>query len=70
MQRQNAGSIPFIVIIIIIIILLFGAASAAYGSSQTRGQIGATAASLATATATQDPMHLRPTPQLTATSDP
>ena len=36
----------------------FRATTAAYGSSQGRGQIGATAADLATATATQDPSHV------------
>ena len=35
--------------------LLFRAAPVAYGTSQVRGQIGAAAAGLTTATATQDP---------------
>ena len=39
-------------------ILLFRAAPAAYGSSQARGQTGATAASYTTAIATQDPSHV------------
>ena len=38
--------------------LLFRAAPTVYGDSQARGQIGATAASLPTATATQDPSHI------------
>ena len=50
---------------------LFRAALTAYGGSQARGPIGATATSLVTATATWDPKPcLRPTPQLTAMPDP
>ena len=43
----------------------------AYGSSQARGQIGATAAGLhfSHSNVGSEP-HLRPTPQLTATPDP
>ena len=43
---------------------LFRASPAAYGSSQARGQIGATAASL------HHSHILQTTPQLTATPDP
>ena len=47
----------------------FMAQVAAYGSSQARGQIGATAASLRHSN-TGSETHLQPTPQLTATRDP
>ena len=42
----------------------------AYGGSQARGPIGATAASLTTDTAIGTEPHLQPTPQLTAMPDP
>ena len=59
------------IIIIIIIILLFRAALAAYGSSQDRGQIGATAAGLHHSHShAGSEQHLWPTPQLMATPDP
>ena len=50
---------------------LFRAASAAYGSSQARGQIQVTAGGLhhSHINARSEP-HLHPTPQLTATKDP
>ena len=41
----------------------------AYGGSQARGQIGATAAGLCHSNTGSEP-HLRPIPQLTATPDP
>ena len=44
--------------------LLFRAVPAAYGGSQARGRTGTSAASLG------HKLHLRPTPQLTATPDP
>ena len=47
--------------------LSFRAASAAYGSSQARGQIRAAAAGLHCA---RSDLHLQTTPQLTATPDP
>ena len=51
--------------------LLFHLFSAAYGSFQTRGQIGAAAASLHHShSSARSKLHLRPTPQLTATLDP
>ena len=40
-------------------VLLFRVSPTAYGRSQARGQTGATAASYTTATATQDPSHIR-----------
>ena len=56
---------------IIIIIAFFRAASAAYGSSQARGRIGATAASLYHSYSnTGSELHLRPTSQLSAMLDP
>ena len=44
----------------------------AYGDSQAKGPLGATAVGQARATAMKDPLGatLQPTPQLTATSDP
>ena len=43
----------------------------AYGNSQARGQIGAPAASLHHSHSNMgSELHLRPTPQLTATPDP
>ena len=39
-------------------LFLFRAAPAAFGDSQAKGQIGAVAAGLATATAVQDPSHV------------
>ena len=52
-------------------LLSFRAAPAAYGGSQARGQIGATAAGLSQShsNARSEP-HLRPTPQLMAMPDP
>ena len=44
--------------------LLFRAAPTAYGTSQARGEIKATA------TVTWNPSRLQPTPQLTVTPDP
>ena len=52
-------------------ILLFRATPMAYGSSQARGQIGATAASLRHSHSNaRSQLHLQPTAQLTATPDP
>ena len=52
-------------------ILLFRAAPMAYGGSQARGQIRATAAALyRNHRDTGSKLHLRPTPQFTATPDP
>ena len=48
---------------------LFRDASAAYGSSQARGKIRATAASPGHSNAGSEP-HLQTTPQLTAAPDP
>ena len=51
--------------------LLFRAAPAAYGSSQAKGQIGATATSLYHSHSNaRSELHLQPTPQLTARQDP
>ena len=50
---------------------LFGATSAAYISSQAKGQIRAVAAGLRHSHSNSgSELHLRPTPQLTATPDP
>ena len=56
---------------IYLFILLFSAAPMAYGDSQARGGIGATAAGLrhSHSNARCDP-RLQPTPQLKATPDP
>ena len=49
---------------------LFRASPAAHGGSQARGLIGAVAASLCQSHSnTRSKLHLRPTPQLTATPD-
>ena len=69
--------LPSSLIIIIILLLLlllfcfFRAAPAAYGGSQARGQIGATAASLHHSHSNPGPeLYLQPTPQLTAMAEP
>ena len=50
---------------------LFKAAPTAYGGSQARGQIGATAAGLCHSHSnTGSEQHLQPTPQLMAMPDP
>ena len=55
---------------VVVVVLLFRATPAAYGSSQARDQIGATAASLhhSHSNMGSEP-HLQPTPQLMATPD-
>ena len=59
------------IIIIIIIIWLFRTTPAAYGGSQARGQIGATAAGLHHSHNNVGSLpQLQPTPQLAATLDP
>ena len=60
-----------IYLFIYFLILLFRAIPAAYGGSQARGLIGATAAGLrhSPSNAGSEP-HLRPTPQLMAILDP
>jgi len=56
---------------IFLLFVLFRAAPAAYGGSQARGLIGATAASLRHSHSnTRSKPRLRPTPQLTARPDP
>ena len=58
-------------IIFFFFFLTFLAAPKAYGSSQTRGQIRATAASLHQSyNNTGSELHLQPTSQLTAMPDP
>ena len=54
-----------------VLCVFFGATTAAYGSSQARGLIGATVASLhhSYSSARSKP-HLRPTPELMAMLDP
>ena len=57
--------------IILFLFFLFMAAHAAYGSSQAKGQTGATAASLSYSRSNTGPKpHLLPTPQLAAVPDP
>ena len=57
--------------IFIFIFLLFRAAPTAYGGSQTRGCIRATAAGLSHSHSnTESESRLQPTPQLTATLNP
>ena len=52
-------------------LLFFRAAPVAYGGSQARGPIRATAASLCYSHSnTRSKPHLQPTPQITATPDP
>ena len=53
----------FVVVVVVIVVLLFRAALAAYGGSQARGRIGATAAGLnhSHSNAGSEP-HLQPTP--------
>ena len=52
------------------ILLLFRASPVAYGGSQARGLIGATATSLCHSHSNASPKtRLQPTPQLAATSD-
>ena len=54
-----------------VFVLAFRAASAAYGSSQARGQIRATVASLHHSHSNAgSELRLRPTPQLMAALDP
>ena len=51
-------------------ILLFRAIPGAYGSSQARGPVRATAAGLHHRHNMESKLHLRPTPQLMAMPDP
>jgi len=62
---------PFIIFFFFLSFCLFRASPEAYGGSQARGLMGATAAGLrhSHSNARSEP-HLRPTPQLTATPDP
>ena len=53
----------------VLVFALFRAAPAAYGGSQARGQMGATAAGLCHSNARYE-LYLQPTPQLTAMPDP
>ena len=58
-------------IVVYCIFCLFRATPTAYGGSQTRGSIRATAAGLHHSHSNEESEpHLRPTPQLTATPDP
>ena len=61
----------FFVVVVVVVAAISWAAPAAYGGSQARGLIGATAAGLrqSLSNAGSEP-HLQPTPQLTATLDP
>ena len=61
----------FVPLLLSFFLLLFRAAFAAYGGSQARGQIGATAAGLHHSHSNaRSELHLRPTPQLMVTLDP
>ena len=69
-EYDKLSSTLLIIIIIIIIIAFFRATPAPYGSSQTRGWIGATAASLHHSYSNAgSKLGLWPTPQLMATPD-
>ena len=59
------------VVVVVVVVAISWAAPAAYGGSQARGRMGATAAGLrhSHSNASFEPC-LRPTPQLTATLDP
>ena len=61
----------FLIFIILFYFLLFRASSMAYGGSQARGQLGATAAHPHhNYSNTESEPYLRPTPQLMAMLDP
>ena len=56
---------------LVFVVVVFMATPAAYGSSQARGQIGATAASVHHSHSNaRSKQHPRPTLQLTTTPDP
>ena len=61
----------YISFIFYFLFLLFRTAPGAYGSSQARGRMEATAAGLLHSHSNiRSELHLQPTPQLTATPDP
>ena len=65
------SSLPFSPSLSSFLLSVFRATPVAYGSSQAKGQIGAVAAGLHHShSATPSELHVRPTPQLTATRDP
>ena len=66
---QDKLTISIYILYILFFFLLFRAALVAYGSSQTRGQIGAAAAGIHHSNARSKP-HLRPIPQLMAMPGP
>ena len=70
-QLNNQQYQPIFVCLFVCFLLFFRAPPTAYGGSQARGPIGATAAGLCQSLSnTRSELHLRPTPQLTAMPDP
>ena len=66
----NKSHFTSFIYLFIFVFLSFRAAPAAYGSSQTRGQIGAVASGLCqNHSNVESEPHLQPTAQLTATPD-
>ena len=69
-HQQNLLS-KFLLLLLLSFLIFFRAALAAYGSSQTRGLIGAVAAGLHHSYSnSRFELHLQPTPQLMAMLDP
>ena len=74
LQHQDTGSIPSLaqwVCLLFVFLPFLGPLPEAYGSSQAGGPIGAVATGLRQSHSNAgSELHLRPIPQLTATSDP
>ena len=69
--EENGIKTPLLLFFVLFVCCLFRATPAAYGDSQARGQIRATAAGLCHSHSNPRPkLCLRPTPQLMATPDP
>ena len=65
------GYRPFSAFLFVCLFCLFGATPMAYGGSQSRGRIGAVAASLHQShSEARSELRLQPTPQVMATPDP